>query len=115
MRIKELLGTEYMRQLTATDIDRELEHVQISDLLSWVMRVGKEGDLWITVQTHLNIIAVASLLEFSAVIIPSSIEVPQETIDKANQHGVCILSSNLAPYQICKLLLEMGLDHETLL
>ena len=43
------------------------------DLLSWVMAHGKKGMAWITVQTHMNVIAVASLMEMSAVILPEGI------------------------------------------
>ena len=39
------------------------------DLLSWVMAHGTAGMAWVTVQTHMNVIAVASLMEMSAVII----------------------------------------------
>lgn len=115
MTIQELLQSGYFELRTECVPERTLEHVQICDLMSWVMRIGKERDAWITVQTHLNVVAVASLLDFSCVIIPSSIEIPQETLDKANRHNVCILSTNLSPFQICKLMLELGIDHETLL
>lgn len=81
----------------------------VCDLLSWVMARGEEGMAWITVQTHLNVVAVACLHDFACVIIPENIEVPQVTIDKAIEEGLLIYSSSLSAFQICCKLYELGI------
>lgn len=86
------------------DFEHEVTSAFIGDLLSWVMAKGNEQQVWITVQTHLNVIAVASLKEFPAIIFAHGVEVPQESIDKADEENIILLSSNLSAYEIaCKL------------
>ena len=63
----------------------------------------------VTVQTHLNVIAVACLHDFACVIIPESIDVPQATIDKAKEEGVLIYSSSKTSYAICCELYDLGI------
>lgn len=82
----------------------------VSDLLSCVMAGAKNGGLWITVQSHTNIIAVAALLELSAIIITESAQPEPNTIDKANEQDVVLLSSSLPSYVIAGRLWEMGLQ-----
>jgi hypothetical protein len=73
------------------------------------MAKGKHDTAWITVQTHSNILAVASLLEFACVIIPEAIEVGAEIVEKANEQGVVILSTPLESFEIFKILYEAGI------
>ncbi len=80
----------------------------VCDLLSWVMAHGKPGMAWVTVQTHLNVIAVASLHEFSCVVVPENIEVSKETIDAANEKGVCILKACCTSYGVAKAMAALG-------
>jgi len=77
--------------------------------LSWVMAKGRENDAWITVQVHTNILAVASLLDMSCIIIPEGIEVDQDTVDKANVQEICILSTELSAKEIFKKFSDLGL------
>lgn len=81
----------------------------VCDLLSWVMARGEAGMAWITVQTHLNVIAVACLHDFACVIIPEDIEVPEATINKAKEERVVIYSSPKTAYAICCELYALGI------
>ena len=81
----------------------------VCDLLSWVMARGEAGMVWVTVQTHLNVIAVACLHDFACVIVPENIEVPQATIDKAKEEGVVIYSSSKTSYAVCCELCGLGM------
>jgi hypothetical protein len=82
-----------------------------SDLLSCVMAGAKSDYLWMTLQAHMNIVAVAALLEVAAVIITEDAQPDQATIDKANQQGVALLSTPKPTYEINGKLWEMGI-HE---
>ena len=79
------------------------------DLLSWVMAHGAAGMAWVTVQTHMNVIAVASLMEMAAVIIPEGIEMEAPSLDKAKDEGITVLQSEKTAYEICAILAEAGL------
>jgi len=103
MKINNLVNDYGFKSLTGEiSFDREISCVDSCDLLSWVMANGKEGMAWITVQIHSNIIAVATLLDFSCIIIPYNIEIAQEVIDKAVEEEIAILSTDKSTYDIFK-------------
>lgn len=79
-----------------------------SDLLSCVMAGAKKGSLWITLQAHSNIVAVAALLELGAIIITEGATPDDETIAKANEEGVILLSTNEQTFEIIYTLHELG-------
>jgi hypothetical protein len=85
-----------------------------SDLLSCVMAGAKSKGLWITLQAHVNIVAVAALLDLSAVIITEGAQPDAPTIAKANDQGVTLLSSTEPTYVIAGKLWEMGLRNADL-
>lgn len=62
----------------------------VSDLLSDVMAHSREGDVWITLQTHQNIIAVAKLKNLAAVVLVNSRDPDPETMLKAEQEQVAL-------------------------
>jgi hypothetical protein len=73
------------------------------------MAGAKANHLWITLQSHLNIVAVAALLEVAAVIITESAQPDPATIAKANEQGVVLLSTPKPTYEIDGRLWEMGI------
>jgi hypothetical protein len=80
-----------------------------SDLLSCVMSGAKNQGIWITLQAHSNIVAVAALLEQVAVIITEGAMPDEATISKANEQGVTLLSTQKNSYYVAGKLWEMGL------
>ncbi len=81
-------------------LETEVVNCYTSDLLSDVMGNSKENDLWITLQTHKNIIAVASLKDHAAIIVTGKHEVDEDTLEKATEEDVLILKTSLNNYQI---------------
>ena len=82
----------------------QVEGFYIGDLLSFVMAKAKPGQIWLTIQAHPNVIAVASLINLSAVIVVEGVDIPQETIDVANERGVILISSILDAVDLVKLI-----------
>jgi hypothetical protein len=80
-----------------------------SDLLSCVMAGAKANHLWITLQAHLNIVAVAALLEVAAVIVTENAQPDAATVAKANEQGVILLSTSKSTYEVDGKLWEMGI------
>jgi predicted transcriptional regulator len=74
-------------------MDREVTGGYTSDLLSDVMANAQEGNIWITIQTHQNIVAVASLLGLSAVVISGGSKPEASTLEKAVKGEVPILTT----------------------
>jgi hypothetical protein len=100
--------------LTALTESRDFTLIQpdggyTSDLLSCVMAGAKNNYLWITLQAHLNIVAVAALLEVAAIIITEAAQPDPATIAKANEQGVILLSTAKSTYEIDGRLWEMGI------
>lgn len=78
------------------------------DLLSYVMANAKAGDLWITVQGHPNIIAVASLINLAGVVVVEGAKIEPATAEKAEQEGVPLLATSEAAYAVAGKLYELG-------
>jgi predicted transcriptional regulator len=102
MKVKEFVKNMNMKVLTGeADMEMDLTGLYVCDLLSWVMSHIGKGNAWITVHTHLNIVAVALLAEASCIIIPEGITVEEATIKKAEDKGITILSTPMNAYEIC--------------
>jgi hypothetical protein len=80
-----------------------------SDLLSCVMAGARKGNLWITLQAHLNIVAVAALNEVAAIIITENAQPDATSIDRANQQGVILLATTRSTYEVNGRLWQLGI------
>ena len=80
-----------------------------SDLLSCVMAGAKPNSVWVTLMAHMNIVAVAALLEVSAIIITENAQPDPATIAKANQQSIVLLSTPLSTFEVAGRLWAMGL------
>ncbi|HMU92327.1 MAG TPA: hypothetical protein PKE35_02045 [Anaerolineales bacterium] len=80
-----------------------------SDLLSCVMAGAKSKYIWVTLQAHLNIVAVAALLDVAAIIITEDAQPDAATITKANEQGVILLSTSMPSFEVDGKLWEIGL------
>ena len=110
MKVSELIPLIEAKNLTPTlSTEREVTCGYVCDLLSWVMSHGDSGMAWVTVQTHMNVIAVASLMEMAAVIIPEGIEMEAPSLEKAKEEGISVLQTPLTAYEICARLAKAGL------
>lgn len=89
-------------------LEKEIEGVYISDLLSWVMGKAEENCAWITIQGHINIVAVASLVGVSCIIIAESSEISIDTIEKAVKEEIPIFKTELTEYEVAKKFVEAG-------
>ncbi len=107
MKLQEIIEKLQLTAVTNVD-DREVEGVFISDMLSDVMSSAKAGDLWLTVQTHKNIVSAINLVDIAAALITHGKNIPQETIELADRFHVIILVSSLSTFEVVKKLIEIG-------
>ncbi|MBN2807074.1 MAG: serine kinase [Prolixibacteraceae bacterium] len=75
------------------ELDRTVSGAYVSDLLSDVMGHAREDQVWITLQSHLNVVAIASLKDLSAVLLVKGIVPPDEVIRKAEAEGIVMLGT----------------------
>jgi hypothetical protein len=80
-----------------------------SDLLSCVMTGAPHAGIWITLQAHANVVAVAALLDLCAVIITEGAMPEPATIAKAKEQNIPLFSTPESSYYIAGKLWEMGL------
>ena len=90
-------------------LDREVRGAYASDLLSDVMAHTKAGDLWITLQVHLNIVAVATLNDLAGIILVNGREPEDATLRKAEAEGVILMISPRSTFEVSGRLYQMGI------
>ena len=101
MKVKDLVEKLNLKVLAgANGLDREIDGCYISDLLSDVMGNAQEGNIWITLQTHKNVMAVASLKEIACIILVKNLTANEDTINQSNEEGLPLLQTSLPTYEI---------------
>jgi hypothetical protein len=95
-------------KIPGTGLDRDVTGGYACDLLSYVMAKAKEGNLWLTVQGHPNIVAVASLVGLAGIVVTEGARLDPATIEKANQEGIPILTTALTMYEAAGRLWKLG-------
>lgn len=92
----------------AEGLEREITGGYAADLLSCVMAGAREGDIWVTLQAHPNVVAVADLLNLAAVVIAEDTVPDEATLARADERGVPILRSQLTTFAIVGQLIAQG-------
>lgn len=78
------------------------------DLLSDVIAHSQKGNIWITIQTHPNIVAVATMKELSGIILAGGREPDSDTLQKAEEEGIPLLISFLPSFELVGRLYQAG-------
>ncbi|HJH60528.1 MAG TPA: serine kinase [Bacteroidetes bacterium] len=101
MKVKELVEKLGLKILSGKNgLEREIDGCYISDLLSDVMGNADAGNIWITLQTHKNVMAVASLKELSCIILVKNLEANEDTLKQSNEEEIPILQTSMTTYEI---------------
>lgn len=109
MKVQELVEKLGLKVLSGENgLEREIEGCYVSDLLSDVMGNAESGNIWITLQTHKNVMAVASLKELSCVIIVKNFTPNEDTINQSNEEEIPILQTSMNTYEVTGKVYEMG-------
>lgn len=101
MTVREFCSAASLTAATLPDGEREINGVYVGDLLSWVMGRAEEDQLWLTIMTNSNVIAVASLINVSAVLLAENVELDEKTLLLATEKGINVLSSEKSVYELC--------------
>jgi predicted transcriptional regulator len=91
------------------NLDKQVSGGYASDLLSDVMANSDNGNIWITLQIHQNIVGVASLKELAGIIIINGRQPEDETITKAEKESIPILVTQLPTFEIVGQLYKLGI------
>ncbi len=80
--------------------DRDVNGGYVGDLLSWVMGRAQSGNVWITIMSNINIVAVATLTDCACILLSEGVKPDENVIEKANSQGIVIMSSQLSSYEL---------------
>ena len=107
MKVSELVKELNLKVFSGeAGLEREVMGGYVSDLLSDVMGNASEGDVWVTLQTHRNVVAIASLKELACVLLVSSLSPEENTINHSNEEGIPVLGTSLSTFEIAGLLYQ---------
>lgn len=98
MTVYDLSKNSQFNVLTMPEPEREINGVYIGDLLSWVMGKAQYDNVWITIMSNINVIAVASLSDVSCVLLAEDVTLDNEVLSTAKQKGINILSTPMSAY-----------------
>ena len=101
MTVKELAAALNCKIICMPDGDREITGGYAGDLLSWVMGRANSGDVWVTIMSNVNIVAVASLADPACILLSEGVELEADVIAKAESVGVNILGSKEDTFALC--------------
>jgi hypothetical protein len=90
-------------------LDREVTGGYASDLLSDVIANSREGNLWLTLQIHVNIVAVASMKGLAGIVLVNGREPEEETIQKAESENLPLMVSRLSTFELAGRLYNLGI------
>jgi predicted transcriptional regulator len=95
MKVSEIVSALGLKVVSGENgLGRSISGGYASDLLSDVIGRAAEGYVWLTIQTHHNVIAVASLKDLAAVIITGGMKATEETLKKSNDENIPVLLSD---------------------
>ena len=101
MTLKEVIEKLGLHVLTSKEVaDAKVTGGYTCDLLSDVMANSKAGNLWITMQTHQNVLAVTKLKDLAGIIFVNGRRPDEEAIQKANEEYVTVLSTDESAFSI---------------
>jgi serine kinase of HPr protein (carbohydrate metabolism regulator) len=109
MLVREIAQKLDLKVVAGTAVlDRQITGGYSADLLSCVLARAKAGNVWATLQAHPNVIAVATLLELTAVVVTEGADIPGEVSAKAEAEGIVLLSTPHTSFWLAGELARLG-------
>ena len=110
MRLNEIKDKLSLKVLSGNEnLECDVVRGYVSDLMSAVIAHGKEGDIWVTYQTHVNVIAIAMMKNIAAVILIQGRELIPAAALKAEQEGLPVFNSSESAFEVVGKLYQLGI------
>jgi len=93
--------------LICGEAQKSFSGVYVGDLLSRAMSRVKEDNIWVTIMSNVNVIAVATLTEPAAVVLAEDVSLQDDALEGAKENSITVLRSPLSAYEICARLHEI--------
>ena len=108
MKLQSIIAAIQAEPLT-DQLDASITGCYISDLLSDVLAHSQPGMLWLTIQTHRNVVSVAATKEIAAVLFTCGRRPETPIVIEAAEEGIVLLTTRLTTYEAAGKLWEAGL------
>ena len=109
MKLTELIEKLNLDVRSANEnLECEITGGYASDLLSDVLAHGEEGNIWITLQLHKNIVGVASMKDLAGIILVNGREPEPQTLEKAEAENIPVMVSELSTFDLVGKLYNLG-------
>ena len=93
-------------------LNKEICGCYAGDLLSWVMSHAQYGDIWVTIMSNINVVAVASLTECACVIMAEGVAPDSDVLKVAEEKDITIFSDSRSTFELCCLVGQCLKDNE---
>lgn len=101
MKVSELVQKYNLNVFTDNvNLDTEIEGGYVSDLLSDVMGNARENEVWITLQTHQNVAAIASLKDLAAVVLVKDLVPDKATLEHCEREKIPLLGTTMSTFEM---------------
>lgn len=112
MKVSELVKKHGLKVFAGGQgLEMEISGGYVSDLLSDVMGNAAENEVWITLQTHQNVMAIASLKDLAAVILVKGLEPDEDTLERSKEEGIPLLGTEMGTFEMAgKLFADLNSD-----
>lgn len=108
MKVRDLVEKLDLKVLSGSaGLDRDVDGCYVSDLLSDVMGNAEMGNVWVTLQTHKNVMAIASLKELACVVLVKDNKPSDDTVEQSEEEGVPFLGTSLQTFDIVGKIYEL--------
>ncbi len=111
MKLKEIVDRLQLTVKTGAGLlDREVTGGYASDLMSDVIANAREGDLWVTLQIHQNIVAVAIMKSLAGIVLINGRVPEPETVQKGEAEGIPIMVTDMPAFELAGRLFALGVS-----
>lgn len=100
MTVEQLKNELNLKAVCLPDPEREIEGGYVGDLLSWVMGKAQSGNVWITIMSNLNIIAVASLTDVACILLAEGVTLDENVLATAKLKEINVLQSDKGAFEL---------------
>jgi len=108
VKLENLVKALSLEVLTCKDsLQRDITGAYVSDLLSDVMANSREGEVWITLQTHMNIVAVAGLKNLAGIIVVGGRRPEDDILKKAEAEKIVVMLTSVRAFETAGKLYQM--------
>jgi len=109
MKLADLVNTLGLEVKSAPgSLNNEVTGGYVSDLLSDVIGNSRKGDVWITLQGHVNVVAVASMNDLAGIILVNNRQPDEDAAAKAEEEGITVMVSELPAFEVVGRLYGLG-------